>query len=118
MHIALWVNRVLLTLLSLSTGAVKLAHLPDEMEIFRGAGFTDSLTVAFGVVQVVGGLLLIPNATHRVGAAVMAVTFVAATGVLFVNGLVPFGVFSVLFVASAAGAGYFGPPPLRQAAAT
>ncbi len=96
-------NHVLLTLLSLSTGAVKLAQMPEEMEIFRQAGFPDWATMAFGVVQVAGGLLLLPPQTTRVGAVVTALTFAAATGVLFVNGLVAFGLFSLLFIASALG---------------
>lgn len=101
MRVALLVNRVLLTLLSIMTGIVKLAGMTEEMEIFRAAGFPDPATVAFGVVQLVGGVLLIPNRTTHIGAWVMAPTFVLATGVLFVNGLVPFGLFSVLFIVSA-----------------
>ena len=111
MRIALLVNRVLLTLLSISTGAVKLAGMAEEMEIFRAAGFPDALTVVFGVVQVAGGLLLLPNVTTRYGAWVMVPTFVIASGVLFVNGLLPFGVFSLLFIASAVVHGVWGVPP-------
>ncbi len=113
---ALLINRVLLTGLSLMTGAVKLAYMEDEMVIFRGAGFPDTLTVAFGVVQIVGGLLLLPNATTKVGAWVMVPTFLIATGVLFVNGLIPFGVFSLLFIASAVVLGLTGGRPAEQEA--
>jgi len=95
-------NRVLLTGLSIMTGLVKLFQMDDEMQIFWGAGFSTTAIVVFGVVQLLGGLLLIPPQTTRYGAALMIPTFVIATGVLFVNGLYPFGVFSVLFVASAA----------------
>lgn len=98
----LWINRVLLTLLSISTGAVKLAQMEAEMVIFREIGFPDAATIAFGVVQVVGGLLLLPNKTTRIGAWVMLPTFVFATVVLFVNEMIPFGVSSVLFIAMAA----------------
>ncbi len=101
MKIALLINRGLLTLLSVMTGVVKLVQMHEEMVIFRQAGFPDGLTMAFGLVQLVGGLLLLPGATRRAGASIMAVTFVIATGVLFVNGMVPFGVFSLLFIASA-----------------
>jgi hypothetical protein len=111
MNIAAWINRVLLTVLSIMTGVVKLLQMPEEMEIFANAGLGTTPTMAFGVVQLLGGLLLIPNPTHRIGAALMVPTFVFATGVLFVNGLIPFGVFSVLFIASAALAAAKGPPP-------
>lgn len=101
MTMARLVNRVLLTLLSIATGAVKLAYMPEEMALFRGAGWPDTATVGFGVLQLALGLLLIPNATTRAAAVGMAVTFVVATGVLFVNGMMAFGMFSLLFIASA-----------------
>lgn len=101
MTVGLWVNRVLLTALSVMTGAVKIGRMAEEMHIFREAGFSDGLTVAFGVVQLALGLLLIPSATTRGAAWGMAGTFVLATGVLFLNGMVAFGVFSLLFIASA-----------------
>ncbi len=98
---ALWVNRVLLTLLSISTGAVKLAQMPEEMVLFRNLGMSDGATIAFGVVQLLGGLLLLPPKTTRIGAWVMVPTFVFATYALFANAMVPFGCASLLFVASA-----------------
>lgn len=107
--IGTWINRVPLTLLSIMTGVVKLASMPEEMEIFRNAGLPDAFTYAFGVVQLVGGLMLIPNKTHHWGALTMIPTFLFATGVLFVNGLIPFGLVSLLFPASAAFAWYAAP---------
>lgn len=98
---AIRINRVLLTVLSIMTGAVKLGKMDEEMVIFREAGFSDPLILVFGFVQLAGGLLLIPNSTTRIGAAVMVPTFLLATGVLFINEMVPFGVFSLLFIASA-----------------
>lgn len=95
-------NRVLLTLLSFSTAGVKFARMPEEMELFAGAGIGDTGTIAFGVVQLVGALLLLHNKTVRVGAAWMAATFLCATGVVFVNEMWVFGLSSLLFVAMAA----------------
>lgn len=102
MKILLWINRVALTLLSISTGVVKLAQMEEEMVIFRAIGFSDAMTIAFGVVQLVGGLLLLPNRTTRIGAWWMVPTFLFATGVVFANGMIPFGVSSLLFPAMAA----------------
>lgn len=98
---ALRINRVLLTLLSFATGAVKLARMEEEMRIFAEAGFADWATVGFGVMQVLGAVLLLPNRTSAWGGWLMAGTFVVATGVLLLNGMWAFGVFSLLFVASA-----------------
>ncbi|MGE0785735.1 MAG: DoxX family protein [Sandaracinaceae bacterium] len=102
MKVALWVNRVLLTLLSISTGAVKLARMDAEMVIFRAVGFPDALTIAFGVVQLAGALLLLPPRTTRIGAWVMVPTFLFATGVVFANGMIVFGIVSLSFPAMAA----------------
>lgn len=96
-----WVNRVLLTALSIMTGVVKLAQMEEEMALFRTIGFPDAATLGFGALQLLGGLLLLPPRTTRVGAWVMAPTFLFATGVLFANGMVPFGVVSILFIAMA-----------------
>ena len=101
MRVFVLVVRILLTLLGVSTGAVKLAHMPEEMVIFRQAGFPDALTVAFGVVQIGATLATLHPKTRKPGAAVLGGTFVVATGVLFANGMVPFGVFSLLFIAMA-----------------
>lgn len=101
MNALLWINRVLLTLLSLSTAAVKLARMEAEMLIFRNVGFPDGLTLAFGLLQLVGALLLLLERTTAIGAWIMAVTFVLATGVLFANGMLAFGVASLVFPAMA-----------------
>jgi len=100
-NVLLWINRVLLTALSFATGAVKLAQMDDEMRIFRAVGIPDAATIAFGVIQVLGAVLLVVPRTTRLGAWWMAGTFVLATGVLFGNGMIPFGVVSLLFPAMA-----------------
>lgn len=90
-----------LVLLSISTGLTKLVRMPAEMELFAGAGFSDEVTIGFGVVQLLGGLLLLRTATRRIGAVTMAMTFSIATVVVFINGMIPFGVASLLFIAAA-----------------
>jgi len=102
MKVLALVNRVLLLLLGVSTGTVKLVGLPEEMLIFRNAGFSDPAIVAFGVLQIAAALLLLRDATIRAGSAVLGLTFVIATGVLFVNHVNVFGVASLLFIAMAA----------------
>ncbi len=92
----------ILILLSIATGLTKLIQMPEEMELFRNAGFTDISILIFGAIQVVGGILLIPKKTRRYGAIIMAITFVIATIVVFMKGMIGFGVFSILFIALAA----------------
>lgn len=102
MKALLWINRVLLTLLAFNTSVVKLLTMDFEMELFRTAGVPDALTIALGIAQLAGAVLLVPNRTTKIGAWIMAPTFVFASGVVFVAGMTGFGVFSLLFVAMAA----------------
>lgn len=92
---------VILILLSISTGLVKIFEMEDEMVLFRGAGISDTLTLLFGIIQTIGGILLIPTKTRRIGALIMAITFTLATIVVFINGMLVFGFSSILFIALA-----------------
>lgn len=89
---------VIFILLSLATGAVKLFGLPADIEVFSSLGFSAAATFWFGVVQVLGGLLLIYLPTRRLGASIILITFLFATLALFVSGNTAFGWFSILFV--------------------
>lgn len=109
------VNKALLVLLGVATGAVKLAQMPEEMALFANVGMGTLPTILFGVAQVVFAVLVVPRKTQRVGGAGLALTFVFATGVLFANAMVAFGVFSVLFIAMAGLAAAKVDPPTDQA---
>lgn len=98
----LWINLALLTLLSISTGIVKIAGLEADVEIFARLGFSPGMTVAFGALQALAGVALLPAPTRRTAAVVLAMTFVVATAGLFVSGIHPFSWISLLFIAMAA----------------
>jgi len=102
MKIVRLVLLVVLILLSIATGVTKLIQIPAEMELFGNAGWPIWLTLAFGVVQIAGGLLLIAPQSRRYGAMVMIVTFVIASAVVLINGMIPFFLFSLLFIVLAA----------------
>lgn len=101
MRILKKINLILLILLSISTALVKLFGMEAEMIIFRKAGCTDLIIYLFGFLQLIGGLLLLPFKTRRTGAAIMLITFIFATIVLFINTMIPFGIFSILFIVMA-----------------
>ena len=98
MQLAKKIGLVLLILLSLATGGVKLFGFEADIEVFASIGFSPTATLLFGVVQVIGGLVLIFPQTRKIGAGVMTATFVIATIALFVSGTTTFGVFSILFI--------------------
>lgn len=95
------VNKILLILLGASTGLVKIFKMEAEMKIFRNAGFNDLAIIAFGVIQVLATILILIPQTLKWGSILLAITFVIATGVLFKNEMIPFGIFSILFIAMA-----------------
>ena len=95
------INHVLLTLLGISTGLVKLFGMPEELEIYQNAGFSPAATFGFGVAQLALALALLHPKSARVGAIGLALSFVVATGILFVNEMTTFGVSSLLFIAMA-----------------
>lgn len=107
-----WMGFLVLVALSVSTGAVKLARMPAEMELFRGAGVPDGATLAFGVVQLVLGLALLPARTRRLAAGGMAVTFALATLVVVLNAMWAFALGSLTFIALAAAVARW-PEPAR-----
>ncbi len=98
------INQVLLIvliLLSLATGMTKIMQMPAEMALFENAGFTKWMIIAFGVIQLLGGLLLLPTRYRKYGAILMLATFIVATIVVFMKGMVGFGLASLLFIALA-----------------
>lgn len=98
MKILSWIAFAGLVLLSLATGLTKLVQLPAEMELFRSAGFEDVWTVAFGCLQLAGGLLLIFPASRRTGALIMMATFAVASWVVWTSGMKGFFVVSLGFI--------------------
>lgn len=99
MKVALKIILVLLILLSISTGLVKIAQMDEEMVLYRGAGWSDLLIILFGVIQLIGGLMLLLVKTRKNGALLMTLTYIIATVVVFINQMWIFGITSILFIA-------------------
>lgn len=96
------VLKIILILLSLATGGVKLFELvPEDVALFAEIGFSNFATRLFGGVQLIGGLLLIWPRSKRLAAWALSLSFVMATGALFVSGQLTFAFFSILFIALA-----------------
>lgn len=109
---------VLVILLSLATGATKIAQMPEEMQLFGNAGFNTWATVLFGLVQIAGGMMMAFRKTRKIGAIIMTMTFAAASIVVFVNEMMAFGLVSLLFIAaSAVFVVHPAPPPTQEPAA-
>lgn len=101
MKIVLRVNWILTILLSTATGVFKILQQKADIELFAAIGFDNTMTTILGVIQAIGGLLLIPNKTRKIGAYIVIPTFVIAPVAVFANQLMVFGIVSLLFIVMA-----------------
>jgi hypothetical protein len=96
------INILLLTivvLLSVAAGAAKVMQAPQEMEFLQGFGFSPALIVLFGVVQIIGGILLIPPKTRLPGVILAGLALILSTALIFIGGDMKFGLFSIIPIA-------------------
>lgn len=101
MKIALKINWILTILLSISTGVFKLLQQEAEIELFQVIDFNQIMITILGVIQLLGGILLIPSKTRKFGAYLLIPTFIVASIAVFANNLFVFGIVSLLFIAMA-----------------
>ena len=92
---------VLTILLSIATGIFKILQQKEDIELFSKIGFGVVGTTVLGVIQLIGGILLILPKYRKTGAIIMALTFLIATIAVFVYNMFVFGLVSILFIAMA-----------------
>lgn len=101
MKVVVTVLAVLTGLLSIAAGAAKVALVPNEAEFLAGFGLSEFTMRLFGIVQIVGGLLLAVPATRIIGGLVAATGFAVSAALIFASGNVAFGGVSLVPVSLA-----------------
>lgn len=91
----------IIALLSIAAGLAKVMQTQHEMEFLQGFGLSPFLIVVFGLVQIVGGILLVPNKTRMLGAILVISALVVSTVLIFMGGDLAFGLVSVIPIALA-----------------
>ena len=91
----------ILVLLAFSSGIVKIMLIEVEVQFYGSHGFTNSVLIAFGAIQLAGGLLLIAPKTRSVGGLIIAISFLISAVLLLISGNVPLAFISLVFVALA-----------------
>ena len=91
----------IIALLSIAAGLAKVMQTQQELEFLQGVGLSSALIVAFGLVQISGGLLLVPRKTRMIGAVLATSALVVSTALIFIGGNLAFGLFSILPIALA-----------------
>lgn len=86
----------ILTLLAVSSGLTKILLMQQDVEFFGRYGFSNPLLVAFGAVQLIGGILLPFRKTRLTGAAIVASTFLVSLVILLMDGNIPVSIVTAI----------------------
>lgn len=87
---------VVLILLAVSSGITKVALMQQDVDFFGKYGFSNPILIAYGLVQVIGGVLMAFRRTRFVGAATVAITFLISLVVLLMEGDLPVSIVTVV----------------------
>ena len=98
MKVVYMIILVVLILLAVSSGATKILLMQQDVDFFGKYGFSDLILVIYGLMQVIGGLLLVFTRTRFVGAAIVAVTFLISLVVILMEGNIPVGIITVIAI--------------------
>jgi hypothetical protein len=80
---------ILLVFLAVSSGITKIMLMQQDVDFFGKYGFTNPILIAYGLVQLIGGLSLILRKTRLAGAILVAITFLVSLVVLLMDGNIP-----------------------------
>ena len=83
-------------LLSIAAGAAKVALVPDEVAFLGQFGFGSPPIIAYGVVQFLGGLLMLITKVRIIGSVVAGVAFAFSAVLLTVAGNITFAAVSLV----------------------
>jgi len=98
MKLGLKIIWILTIILSIATGVFKILQQEADILLFEKIGMDAMMTTILGVIQLIGGLFLIPSKTRKIGAIIMILTFILAAIAVFANGMMGFGVVSIIFI--------------------
>ena len=96
MNQLLKINWISITLLSFVAALPKILRMPREIDFFAGVGMGELSVVALGLLQLLGGVLLLFLRTRLVGASIASITFLVSAVFLFVKGSVLPGLLFVI----------------------
>lgn len=91
----------IIALLSIAAGLAKVMQTQQELEFLQGFGLSSTLIVAFGLVQISGGVLLVLKKTRMLGAVLATSALVISTVLIFIEGNLAFGLVSIVPIALA-----------------
>ncbi len=90
---------VVLIFLAVSSGITKIMLMQQDVDFFGKYGFSNSALIAYGAIQLIGGLLMALPKTRFAGAAIVAVTFLVSLVILLMEGNIPVSIVTVIATA-------------------
>jgi len=87
---------IILVFLAVSSGITKIMLMAQDVEFFGKYGFSNSMLIAFGISQIIGGILLVFQKTRFIGAIVVAITFLISAVLLIMDKNIPFTIFTLI----------------------
>jgi len=86
----------ILTFLAVSSGVTKVILMQQDVDFFGKYGFSNTILMLYGAVQLIGGILLPFRRTRFIGAAVVALTFIVSLVVLVLDGNIPVSIITIV----------------------
>lgn len=96
MRIFYYAVLVILILLAASSGVSKVMLMQQDVDFFGQYGFTNPVLIVFGIVQLLGGVLLAISKTRVVGAIIVAMTFLISAAILAMANNVPMAIVTLI----------------------
>jgi hypothetical protein len=87
---------LIVILLSLAAGLAKVMLVPQELAFLGDFGFTNSMIILYGIVQILSGVLVIPRKTRIAGSIGAAISFLGSTALILLSGNLVFTVVSFI----------------------
>lgn len=97
MKIFFYLVLVVLVLLAITSGITKILLMPQDVEFFGQYGFSNPILIAYGLFQLIGGVLLVIPKSRVIGALLLAITFLISAAVLALSGNIPVTLLTLLF---------------------
>ncbi len=87
---------IVIALLSLAAGIAKVMQVPQEVEFLTGQGLSLNMIMAFGITQILGGVLLLIPKTKLIGGIISLIAFVVSAVLVFKSGNIAFALISTI----------------------
>jgi hypothetical protein len=86
----------IIALLSIAAGVAKILESPQEIQFLKGFGFNSTVILTYGLVQVIGGVLLAIPKTLKLGSIFTGFAFTLASILIILSGNYVFSLISLL----------------------